>query len=166
MSMNRNIAFIGLGVSAIILAGGLLFLCAATRQPSRLLLAVILLLIGVGMAAYSAYGLRRLRDLDPENLSDRITALAERTPEAEVNLSQVVAELQVPDEAAQAALNLLKQKHQCQVEYRDGQMVYVFPGLKERKLVRRCTYCGTTFSVKDPVHQCPNCGGEVQLARE
>lgn len=164
--MNRNAALIGLGVSAIILAGGLLFLCAATRQPSRLLLAVILLVVGAGLAAFSALTLRRLRELDPENLSDRITALAEITPEAEVSLSQVVAELQVPDESALAALNLLQQKQQCRVEIRDDQTVYVFPGLKEKKLVRRCAYCGSTFSVKEPLHQCPHCGGEVELVRE
>ena len=84
--MNRSAALIGLGVSAIILAGGLLFLCAATRQPSRLLLAVILLVVGAGLAVFSALTLRRLRELDPENLSDRITALAEITPEALENL--------------------------------------------------------------------------------
>jgi predicted RNA-binding Zn-ribbon protein involved in translation (DUF1610 family) len=166
MNMNRSAALIGLGVSAIILAGGLLFLCAATRQPSRLLLAIILLVVGAGLAVFSALTLRRLRELDPENLSDRITALAEVTPEAEVNLSQVVAELQVPDESALAALNLLQQKQQCRVEIRDGQTVYVFPGLKEKKLVRRCAYCGSTFSVKEPLHQCPHCGGEVELVRE
>jgi len=164
--MNRSAALIGLGVSAIILAGGMLFLCAATRQPSRLLLAIILLVVGAGLAVFSGFTLRRLRELDPENLSDRITTLAEKTPEAEVNLSQVVAELQVPDESALAALNLLQQKNQCRVEVRDGQKVYVFPGLKEKKLVRRCAYCGSTFSVKEPLNQCPHCGGEVELVRE
>ena len=164
--MNRNTAFIGLGISAIFLAGGLLFLCAATRQPSRLLLAVTLLVIGAGLAAFSGKTLQRLRELNPENLSDRITSLAEKIPEAEVNLSQVVAELQVPDEAALAALKLLEQKQQCRAEHRDGQIVYVFPGLREKKLIRRCAHCGSTFSVKEPLHECPNCGGGVELVRE
>ena len=164
--MNRTGAFIVIGISAIFLAGGLLFLCAAAAQPSRLILAFILLAIGVGLAAFSGLTLRRLRELDPENLSDRITALAEKTPEAEVTLSQVVAELQVPDEAALAAFGLLEGKRQCVREHRDGQRVYVFPGLKEKKLVRRCAHCGSTFSVKEPLHECPNCGGEVELVRE
>lgn len=164
--MNRNTALIVIGISVVFLSGGLLFLCAASNQPSRLPLALILLVIGAALATFGGLTIRRLRDLDPENLSDRITALAEKTPEAEVNLSQVVAELVVPDEAALAALNLLERKHQCRREHRDGQMVYVFPGLKEKKLVRRCAHCGSIFSVKEPLHQCPHCGGDVELVRE
>ena len=164
--MNRNISIGILVVSMIILALGLVFLCAATRQPGRYLLAFALLIVGGGLAAWSGLSLRRSRELDPEHLSDRITAMARRSGANEVTLSQVVGELKVPDEAAQAALDLLVHKGQCRREPRMGGTFYVFPGLKEQVAVRRCTYCGSEFSVKDPIKKCPNCGGKVKLVRE
>lgn len=163
--MNRTAAIIVLSISAVLLAVGLLFLCAATRQPSRFLLAGALLVAGGGLAAWSGLSLRRLRDLDPENLSDRITGLA-RAGDAEVTLSGVVSELGVPDEAAVAALNLLERRGQCYRERREEREFYVFPGLKPSKVTRRCPYCGGEFSVKTPAYKCPHCGGDLRVERE
>jgi hypothetical protein len=133
----------------------------------RLLVAAPLLLVGGGLAVWSGLTLRRLRDLDPENLSDRITQLA-RTGDAEVTLAQVVAELGVPDETAVAALNLLERRGQARRERvgDDAREVYVFPGLKPGLVQRRCPYCGAEFSVKKAVYKCPNCGGDLRLERE
>jgi hypothetical protein len=164
--MNRTTASVVLAVSVVFLAVGLLFLCAASRQPTRLFLAIALLVIGGGLAAWSGLTLRRLWELDPEHLSDRITALARAGGQAEVTLSQVVAELNVPDEAALESLALLESREQCYREDREGREFYVFPGLEETKVVRRCAYCGNEFSVKTPLHKCPDCGGELELARE
>jgi len=164
--MKRTTAIVALLISVILLAAGLLFVCAATQQPSRLLLAGVLLAIGGGTAAWSGITLRRLRDLDPENLSDRITRLARAGGNTEVTLSHVVADLNVPDEAVMAAFDLLEQRGQCHRERRDGQEFYVFPGLKPSKVARRCPYCGGEFSVKTPLYQCPHCGGNLRLERE
>ena len=161
----RSLAIVGLLISAVLLALGVLFLCAATRDPSRLLLAGALLVVGGGLAAWSGLTLRRMRELDPENLSDRITELARTGGSAEVTLSQVVAELGVPDEAALAALALLENRAQCYRERREEREFYLFPGLRPSTVRRRCPYCGTEFSVKTPVYRCPNCGGDLQLER-
>lgn len=162
----RIAAVIALVISVVLLSGGLLFLCAAIRQPRRLLFAAVLLAMGAGLAAWSGLILRRLRELRPEHLSDRITMVARAGGDAEVTLSQVVGELGVPDEAVLAALDLLTSRGECQREQRDGREVYVFPGLKETRVVRRCGHCGSEFSVKEALHKCPNCGGEVDLVRE
>jgi hypothetical protein len=164
--MNRTAAIGVLAISVVLLAVGLLFLCAASRQPTRLFLAIALLVIGGGLAAWSGLALRRLRELDPEHLSDRITALAGAGGQAEVTLSQAVADLNVPDEALLEALALLESQGQCYRDNREGREVYVFPGLKETKMVRRCAYCGNEFSVKTPLHKCPNCGGDLELVRD
>lgn len=161
--MKRTGAVVGLIISVVLLAVGLLFLCAAARQPARLFLAIALLVIGGGLSAWSGLTLRRLRELDPEHLSDRITALARAGGHAEVTLSQVVAELNVPDEAVLAALDLLESRGQCHLENREGRGFYIFPRLKLTKVVRRCAYCGTEFSLKTPLHKCPNCGGRLEL---
>lgn len=164
--MNRNAAIAVLVVATLLLAVGFLLLCAAAREPSRLLLAVALLIVGGGLAAWSGRALRRSRELDPEHLSDRITALARAGGHAEVTLSQVVAELRVPDEAALEALSLLQSKGQCQREHRGGSDFYVFQGLKTLKVARRCGFCGSTFSVRTPLEKCPNCGGDLEITRQ
>jgi hypothetical protein len=164
--MNRTAAIIGSVVSAVLLTGKLLFLCAAARQPTRLLLVIALLVVGGGLAVWSGRTLRRLRDLEPERLGDRITALAVSGGHGEVTRSQVVAELGVPDAAALEALSALESRGQCHREYREGREFYVFPGLKAVKVERRCTYCGSSFSVKTPKQKCPNCGGDLELVRQ
>jgi hypothetical protein len=165
--MNRTLAVIVVGVAVGLLGLGMLFLCAATQEPPRLLVAAPLLLVGAGLAAWSGITLRRLRDLDPENLSDRITQLARRG-DGEVTLAQVVAELHAPDEAAIAALDLLERRGQARRERvgDDAREVYVFPGLKPSLVERRCPYCGAEFSVKEATYKCPNCGGDLRLERE
>jgi Zn finger protein HypA/HybF involved in hydrogenase expression len=164
-AMKRSAAVLVLVISIVPLAGGLLFLCAAARQPTRLFLALALLVLGGGLAAWSGRTLRRLRELDPEHLSDRITVLARAGGHAEVTLSQVVGELRIPDEAALEALASLQGKGQCYREHREGREFYVFPGLKETKVARRCVHCGSEFSVKTPLQKCPNCGGSLELER-
>jgi len=161
-----TLAIVVLLVSVALLALGALFLCAATSQPSRLFLAGALLLVGGGLAAWSGLTLRRLRELDPEHLSDRITELARAGGNAEVTLSQVVAELGVPDEAALVALGLLEGRGQCHREFRGERQFYIFPGLKLSMVKRRCPYCGREFSVKTPVYKCPQCGGDLRLERQ
>jgi hypothetical protein len=165
--MNKTLAIIAIVVAAGLLALGMIFLCAATRELGRLLIATPLLFAGAGSAVWGGLTLRRVRDLDPENLSDRITQLV-RTGEAEVTLAQVVAELGVPDEKAIVALNLLERRGQCHREHvgDDAREVYVFPGLKPSLVERRCPYCGAEFSVKKAVYKCPNCGGDLRLERE
>ena len=164
--MKRTLALVALLISVVLLCVGLLFLCAATRQPSRLFLAAALLIVGGGLAVWSGLTLRRLRELDPENLSDRITQLARAGGNPEVTLSQVVAELEVPDEAALVALSLLERRGQCHREFRRERQFYVFPGLKPSMVKRRCPYCGSEFSVKMPVYKCPHCGGDLRLERQ
>jgi predicted Zn-ribbon and HTH transcriptional regulator len=164
--MKRTILIIAFVISVVLLAMGLLFLCATTREPGRLPLSLILLVIGGGLAAWSALTWRREQRLEPERLADSIIDLARTSGGAEVSLAQIVAELNVPTEAAQRALGVLERRGECRRERRAGKDLYVFPGLVERKVVRRCAYCGSEFSVKKPLHKCPNCGGELELVRE
>jgi hypothetical protein len=164
--MKRTILLVAFGISGVLLALGLIFLCAATREPGRLPLSVILLVIGGGVAAWSALTWRRDQQLEPERLADSIINLVRVSGSAEVSLVQIVAELNVPTEAAQRALGVLERRGECRRERGPEKDLYVFPGLMEVKVVRRCAYCGSEFSVKKPLHKCPNCGGELELVRE
>ena len=164
--MKRTILIAAFVISVILLVLGLIFLCAATADSRRLPLSVILLVIGGGLAAWSALTWRREQQLEPERLADSIIDLARAGGGAEVSLAQIVAELNVPTEAAQRALGVLERRGECRRERGPDKDLYVFPGLMEVKVVRRCAYCGSEFSVKKPLHKCPNCGGELELVRE
>lgn len=149
---------------ALIVALGLLFLCAAMREPQRFLLAFALLGIGGALAFWSGSALRRIRETTPQRLGERIVALAGAN-DAEVTQDQIVAELHVSHDEALAALNLLGEQGRHQRERRGDRTFYVFPELKAGRVVRRCPYCGREYSVKDALHQCPNCGGTLEIER-
>ncbi len=151
-------------LGTLFLAGGLIFLCAAVQNTARLPLSIALLLIGGALAGWAGLRLRRQRLLAPDALDDRITTLA-ANHEATVTLAQVVAELSVPDEAARAALARLEAGGLCHQEQQGDRTTYVFPGLKDSKVVRRCAYCGNTYSVREPLHKCPNCGGSLEITK-
>jgi hypothetical protein len=151
-------------IGVLLVAGGLIFLCAAAQNAARLPIALVLLLLGGGLAGWAGQRWRRARQLSPDVLDDRITSLAD-TQDAEVTLPQIVSALNVPDDAARAALARLESRGICHQERRSDKTVYVFPGLKESKVVRRCTYCGNEYSVREPLHKCPNCGGTLEIVK-
>jgi membrane protein implicated in regulation of membrane protease activity len=151
-------------IGVLLLAGGLIFLCAAAQNTARLPIALVLLVLGGGLAGWAGQRWRRARQQSPDVLDDRITSLAD-TQDAEVTLAQVVSALNVPDDAARVALARLESRGVCHQERRGDKTVYIFPGLQESKVVRRCTYCGNEYSVREPLHKCPNCGGTLEIVK-
>jgi hypothetical protein len=169
MSSANRLAGQGLTLGALLvgvlfLTGGLIFLCAATANAARLPIALALLVIGAGLAAWAGMRLRRSKQLSPEILDRRATDLA-AAHDAELTLAMVISELDVPEKVARTTLSRLEANGLCRQERREGKSVYVFPGLAETKVVRRCSYCGNQYSVREPLHKCPNCGGDLELVR-
>ncbi len=151
--------------AALLLATGLIFLLAAISQPQRLLVSLLLLACGVALAAWAGKQWRRLRRLSPQFLDGRIAELA-AAQDAEVTLVQVISALDVPEAPARNSLQRLEANGLCYQETREASTVYVFPGLRERKVVRRCAYCGSQHSVRQPLHKCPNCGGDLVVVKQ
>ena len=160
----RSLTLILFLLGALLLAVGFIFLCAVVDNPSRLPVAIALLVGGGGLAAWAGVRWQRARQLDPDALDDRIVALAGKH-QGEITLAQIISSLGVPDGAARAALVQLEAKGLCHQEHRQGTPVYVFAGLEEQKVARRCTYCGSEFSVREPLHKCPNCGGTLEISK-
>ncbi len=155
------VALIG---GVVLLAAGLIFLCAAIQNAARLPVSLALLVAGAGLATWAGLRLQRSRQLSPDVLDDSIVGLAGQH-DAEVTLAQVIDELRVPDRAARTALARLEANGLAYQESREGRMVYIFPGLQESKVVRRCVYCGNEYSVREPLHKCPNCGGQLEVVK-
>ncbi len=161
--MSRIVYLAVFVVSALVLALGVLFLCAAITVPERAPLAIVLLAVGALGAGWSAFAYRRWSSVQPSSLAVQIASLA-ADHDGELAVSQVMSASGTTESAATAALAELAQKGQCRREARADQVVYVFPGLKERKMVRKCAFCGSTFPVKQALQKCPNCGGALELA--
>jgi hypothetical protein len=163
--MNRIVYFAVFVVSCVALGLALLFFCAAVNVPERLALATILLVVGGAGVGWSGLSYSRWLSRQPGALGVRITALADENS-GEISLAQVMSALKVPGDAAMAAMNDLQQKGQGHMEPRKETMMFVFPGLKERKMVRKCVYCGSTFPVRDPLQKCPSCGGNLEVVEK
>jgi len=163
--MNRLIYLGVFGVSILLLAGGVLFLCAAMAVPERMWLAFVLLALGLVGAGWSAWAYRKWASVQPATLAARVTDLAAQN-DGELALAQVMSAFDVTASVAQAALDELRDKGQCRQESRGDRTVFVFPGLKQHKVVRKCVYCGSTFPVKQSLQKCSNCGGKLELVKE
>jgi uncharacterized Zn-finger protein len=163
--MNKTLALIVLVVSGLMLGLGLLFLCASIRAPQRLILAVLLVIIGAAGVAWAGTTWRRLSDIEPKRLADRIVEMVRTQGKFETTAAEAVAGLAASAASVQAALQVLQTRGEAVPEQRDDRRVYVFPNLKESKVERRCPYCGAQFPVKQALSKCPNCGGNLELKR-
>lgn len=163
--MNKTISSVVFIVSALMLGLGLLFLCASAAKPERLLLSILLITIGALGAGWAGLTWRRLSDIAPERLADRILEMMRAQGNFETTEAEAVASLSAPADNVQAALAILRSRGEANPEQRGDRRVYVFPNLKESKVERRCPYCGAQFPVKQALSQCPNCGGNLELTK-
>ncbi len=163
----KQFLYLGIAlVGGVVLALGLIFLCAATSDAARLPLAVILLVLGAIIAGGSGYFWWQARARSPEQLATRFTELAKASGHAELSIADAMSSTNASAEEVQAAFALLERKNQAHRTRRADREVYVFPGLEEKKMVRRCQHCGREYSIKEAVYTCTNCGGQVEVVRE
>lgn len=162
--MKRIFAVAAVLLSIPILTLGLVFLVAAANAPSRLLVASVLLAVGALLVWWAIATLRRQAEVSPEGLSTGAVALARRLG-GELTVAQVQAEFRIPASQALETLEKLRSAGQAQVEQREGRAVYILRGLQPSLVTRRCPYCGTSFPVREALHQCPNCGASLEIDR-
>ena len=163
--MNKTVALIVLVVGGLLLGLGLLFLCASVGQPERIPLSVLLIVIGGAGAVWAGFTWRRVSDIEPDRLADRIVEMVRAQGKFETTAAEAVATLSAPAANVQSALEILRSRGEAEVEQRDDRRVYVFPNLKESKVERRCPYCDAQFPVKQALTKCPNCGASLELKR-
>lgn len=162
----KRITYLGaFVVSALLLGLGILFACAASAAPARWPLAIVLFGVGVAGAGWSAFSYRKWADTQPAALAARITDLA-AAQQGEVTLAQIMSAFDVTASVAQAGLVVLTNNGVCERDKHGEQEVFTFPGLKERKVERRCPFCGAAFPVKQALQKCPNCGGNLELVKD
>jgi len=162
--MRRTLAVLAAIAAVPLLALGVVFLIAAVGRPSRILVAAALLGIGGLLLLWSILTLRREAEISPEALATGIVDLA-RTLGGEVTVAQVQAQFHIPNQPALGALERMRGRGECQIEQRADHDVYLFKSVMPAKVIKHCAYCGSTFPVKSPMRDCPNCGATLEVVK-
>ena len=143
---------------------GILFLIAALNQPSRILVALVLLAVGAFLLVAGLRCLRRLADISPEALQTNAVELARRLG-GELTVAQLRAEYRISNELASDTLEELVAKGTATREQREDRVVYVVSGLAPSLSEKVCPYCGTELPVRTALRKCPNCGGQLEIRK-
>jgi len=163
--MRRAVAILAALLSIPFTVFGLIFLiAAATGGPSRVLVALVLLVIGAGLLYYGILTLRRLTDISPDVLKTGAVQMARKLG-GELTVSQLRAEYRIPEDLAQDVLADLVAEGTAVREEREQRTVYVFTGLLPSLAEKTCPYCGTELPVRSALRKCPNCGGILEITK-
>jgi hypothetical protein len=75
----------------------------------------------------------------------------------------LVSNLYITKGQALESLDRLTGKGSCRVEMGNDGAYYIFEGVKPKKKVRKCLYCGREQPIAQAITKCPYCGGEVKI---
>lgn len=143
---------------------GILFLIAASQNPSRIWVGLALSAIATFLLVVGLRRLRRLAEIAPDALRTGAIDMAQRLG-GEITVAQLRAEYRISQALATQTLEQLVSEGSCQREERDERVVYVVTGLKPALVEKVCPYCGTKLPVRSDLRKCPNCGGNLELQK-
>jgi hypothetical protein len=100
---------------------------------------------------------------DPKWVTVQINGIAHRN-RGEVTKAQVISELSVTPEMAEAVLQDLTGKNVCFIKEHDTTSVktYIFPGFKEKREIKFCEYCNSVYMPEDVKEECIHCGATLK----
>jgi hypothetical protein len=152
-------------VGVLFVLGGLLFLVGAGGQSQRYLVGVVGLVLGAGGIWFGSRLFRTGDAASPERIRGEIMALAKRG-DGELAEAELGAAMGRRLDAARSVLADLERDGTCERIEKNGAAHWVFEQLLPRLMVRRCPYCEAHLPVAEELHQCPNCGGKLELRVE
>lgn len=163
--MKRFLAVVLVLLGVLTVLFGLLFLLGAAGQVHRYVVATIGLLAGAGLVAVGGGLYRRAGALRPEHLKAEVLALASRRS-GEVSEADLRAGLGGRWRYAQPVLDGMVAEGSCTRSIVDGILMYAFPGLLPRLVVRRCEFCQAELPLERELTSCPVCGGTIRTGVE
>lgn len=163
--VRRGTSIVLVVAAIVLITFGLIFLMGSQGKGTTILTGLVLLAAGIVLVSLAVNRLRRLAELDPDQLATDTVELAKRLS-GEVTVAQVQAEFDVPGRLAAQVLEKLRGEGACHVEQREERTVFVFKSLMPSRAVKRCPYCGAGFSIRDAKRQCPNCGAMLAIGKE
>lgn len=148
-------------LGALLALLGLIFLLAPGRAGTGL----IMLVLGGAIIAFAASRLRAVQNLSPEGVEQQLQAAAAGSG-GELTVTEAVAITSLSDGIVRQGLERLLHKDLVRLERRDGADYYIFPGLTETKMIKKCPYCGNEYPLKQAGRTCPSCGGNLEIRPE
>lgn len=154
----KSLAIAMMVVGALLGLLGIIFLLA----PGRAMTAGIMLIIGSILIAVALNRLKVMAEQSPEGVEQQLTAMATGS-NGELTVTSAAGVTHLDDATIRAALDRLLQQGMIKVERRQGVEYYIFPGLREQKMVKKCPYCGNEYPVAQHLRTCPSCGGNLEI---
>lgn len=157
----RGFAIVLMLAGVLLALLGLLFLLA--RRPATE--SLIPLAIGIALIGFAASRLKVMAELSPEGVEQQLTAMATGA-NGEVTVTSAAGVTHLDEATIRAGLQRLIEQGMVKVEHREGVEYYLFPGLHEQKMVKKCPYCGNEYPVAQHLRTCPSCGGNLEVRPE
>ncbi|MBU0609616.1 MAG: hypothetical protein KKI08_17145, partial [Armatimonadetes bacterium] len=106
--------------------------------------------------------LKAMKSVSPEGIEQHITQVAADS-NGDVTVASLAGQTGLDDAALRDGLDRLLRKGMVQVEVRDGTEHYLFAGLKQEKMIKKCPYCGNEYPLSQAGRTCPSCGGNLEV---
>lgn len=151
------VGFTCLGLLALVASAG-----ASGNPGTRLAIAGLSLVLGLGQLGAVALAFQRLMRTRPSAIEAQVIALAEAS-RAPVTVAEVAAAVSIGPDEAQAVLGGMVAKRFCR---QVGPDRYEVRGIGGQRIQRSCPYCGASLPVRDSLEVCPQCGAALRLTRE
>lgn len=154
----KAFAFVLMVLGALLGLLGVVFLIA----PGRAVTGLIMLVIGAVLIGFAASRLKAMKAVSPEGVEQHITQVAADS-NGDVTVASLAGQTGLDDAVLRDGLDRLLRKGMVQVEVRDGTEHYLFAGLKEEKMIKKCPYCGNEYPLSQAGRTCPSCGGNLEV---
>jgi DNA-directed RNA polymerase subunit RPC12/RpoP len=143
----------------------LIFFIASSSGPSRLLTALALGAIGIGSFLGGSILKMSVQQNTPELIDADVIRLASKF-DGKLKPDMLVSKLYITKGQALESLDRLSGNGSCRVEMGNDGVYYIFEGVKPKKMVRKCLYCGREQPIVQAITKCPYCGGEVKVVEK
>jgi len=140
---------------------GLVFLIA----PGRAMTGLVMLIIGVALVGFAASRMRTMQALSPEGVEQHLTSVA-ADANGDLTVTALAGQTGLADGIVRDGLERLMNKGLVERELREGTEHYLFPGLKQEKMTKKCPYCGNEYPLSQAGRTCPSCGGNLEIRPE
>lgn len=163
----KKILYWLLFIAGALLVGLSLIFFLASSSPSNTGSSRSVAALALGAAAIGAFvGGSLLKKSVEQNTPSLIDADVIRLAakfDGKLKPDMLVSNLYITKGQALESLDRLAGKGSCRVEMGNDGAYYIFEGVKPKKKVRKCLYCGREQPIAQAITKCPYCGGEVKV---
>lgn len=149
-------------VAVLLILLGLVFMVGSAGKAHILVLGLVMLVVGIVGSVFIVRHLAKLARTSPDTVDERVLALA-RLSGGEVTVGEVAGGLQVPVHDASASLERLVGQGLAEHKVKGEDLFYTFAGMVDIRKQKKCSYCGNGYSIREPGHKCPSCGGNLEI---